>query len=751
MKCGMLKGTCERASSSMEMETPDRTKAASSSAPISKFEDSPVFNYINNLSPIKPVKSIHIAQTLGSLSFASLHTIFTSPQSSSLKESRFHRRYQNLDLSKLKSPSRDFERENPNGRAEAVIPENFGARISIASTTVEQLSEHNEFAFELPHTLDYGSGSPDSSTNQDMSHQRVQNFDQQAEPDLGNRQTGPGREWPNLVPDTADLLIFSSPNDGEAFQGIIQRSPGLETGLDASISSSLLQNNVAGLQKMQLLSQVASGCNPEMGDASEGIEIKHTEEDLRRQDLETMGSFPCGGLNNEAELYDPFAEIKTLSNFQLGMRRRCLDFEMMGAHYHKSLPDSSNASSLSHPEGMIASTNLMLTSVNNKRGGESSMCILPGIGLHLNSLASTKNYYNATTHDGSFSETRSAMSCKELLPQSVIPNASDKEADESGNGFLEDNLLALVLPEEPNPNSPRKKRRKTEHAGEDDGCKRCNCKKSKCLKLYCECFAAGVYCVEPCACQGCFNKPIHEDTVLATRRQIESRNPLAFAPKVIRAPDSVTEIGDESMKTPASARHKRGCNCKKSSCLKKYCECYQAGVGCSINCQCEGCKNKFGTKDGSVPVAAADCEAEDEEAEKCAKTGLHSTTPSRLSRSLSQMAVPLPPKSKPPRSAFLTTVGGTYALNATQKQGKAEFLLPLSPKFEKPPLFNAEDEMPEILRGSTTPNADIKTASPNRKRVSPPHGELDSSPSLRSSRRLILQSIPSFPSLTPQH
>lgn len=60
---------------------------------------------------------------------------------------------------------------------------------------------------------------------------------------------------------------------------------------------------------------------------------------------------------------------------------------------------------------------------------------------------------------------------------------------------------------------------------------------------YCECFAAGVYCIEPCSCQDCFNKPIHEDTVLATRKQIESRNPLAFAPKVIRNSDSVTEIG----------------------------------------------------------------------------------------------------------------------------------------------------------------------------------------------------------------
>ena len=96
------------------------------------------------------------------------------------------------------------------------------------------------------------------------------------------------------------------------------------------------------------------------------------------------------------------------------------------------------------------------------------------------------------------------------------------------------------------------------------------------LYSYCECFAAGVYCIGPCSCVDCFNKPIHEDTVMATRKQIESRNPLAFAPKVIGNSDSIMEVGDDAKsKTPASARHKRGCNCKKSNCLKKYCECYQ--------------------------------------------------------------------------------------------------------------------------------------------------------------------------------
>jgi len=41
-------------------------------------------------------------------------------------------------------------------------------------------------------------------------------------------------------------------------------------------------------------------------------------------------------------------------------------------------------------------------------------------------------------------------------------------------------------------------------------CSQCNCRNSRCLKLYCECFASGQYCLG-CNCQGCHNNPENND------------------------------------------------------------------------------------------------------------------------------------------------------------------------------------------------------------------------------------------------
>ena len=45
----------------------------------------------------------------------------------------------------------------------------------------------------------------------------------------------------------------------------------------------------------------------------------------------------------------------------------------------------------------------------------------------------------------------------------------------------------------------------------------CNCAKTKCLKKYCDCFAAGYYCDDTCNCMECCNFEKNMDDVIAAR------------------------------------------------------------------------------------------------------------------------------------------------------------------------------------------------------------------------------------------
>ena len=94
---------------------------------------------------------------------------------------------------------------------------------------------------------------------------------------------------------------------------------------------------------------------------------------------------------------------------------------------------------------------------------------------------------------------------------------------------------------------------------------RCNCRKSRCLKLYCECFKAGRDCGAHCRCTDCANSGADRELVAQARAK-------------------------------TTVRTRTCCTCPRSGCTRRYCECFKAGVGCGDDCQCRNCVNPHGSR-----------------------------------------------------------------------------------------------------------------------------------------------------------
>jgi len=89
------------------------------------------------------------------------------------------------------------------------------------------------------------------------------------------------------------------------------------------------------------------------------------------------------------------------------------------------------------------------------------------------------------------------------------------------------------------------------------------------------------------------------------KHQYSTPSPPPLYP-VQTSPTTVRRGSVRSTTESAQRTNKFGCNCKKSFCLKKYCDCFQNSSHCGMSCRCVNCKNMPQDATQATPRATVD-------------------------------------------------------------------------------------------------------------------------------------------------
>ncbi|KAG0468716.1 hypothetical protein HPP92_018044 [Vanilla planifolia] len=358
------------------MDTPERSKPGVT--PISKFEDSPVFNFINSLSPIKPVKSVQSIQAFHSPCFAAISPVFASPHVGSCKESRFLVR-QTFPV----SVNQDTISDDIN---ESILPAEVQSGVS--PTTIALAQENSNISCSLNEaTID---PADESSTRPNLSppkqfgnctpnHSTSACYGDSLDFKLDNSCSS--LELVRFVGDGLDNADNSLSTDGNVMF--------IENKTKGGISGSDWENFVSVDADDVLLvdSVIGSGASKIQEDGiSVGDETK----------MECTHQVPSSAFQDEVILNEQDQRTENGVNglspgckaeFQQnrGVRRRCLIFEVAAI----SKINQKKSSEFPSPYFLAKSTSDDQQKVSSKTSKVQVPCILPGIGLHLNALASS--------------------------------------------------------------------------------------------------------------------------------------------------------------------------------------------------------------------------------------------------------------------------------------------------------------------------------------------------------------------------